>query len=124
MYQGKIKDIKENYTSPRGSGSRPYPPKGIDYRQNTTQNSKNFYCIFCESAGHSTGWCKIRKYNRAYKEGKCLKHNCCFSCLKTTDHKSDTCPYRRECGICRRFHHFNLHPRDDVIKYYQNKRKQ
>ena len=73
------------------------------------------------SGSHSTGWCKVQKYTKAYKEGKLLKHNCCFSCLKTTDHKADTCPYRKECGICKRFHHFNIHPREDVIRYYKNK---
>ena len=32
-------------------------------------------------------------------------------------------PYKRECVICKRFHHCNLHPRKYVIKYDQNKEK-
>ena len=124
MYQTKVKSTRVNYPNPRGSGTKPYTSKGDEQNYNSLPNSRNLYCIFCEMAGHSTGWCRNRKHTRAYKEGKCLKHNCCFSCLKTTDHKSDSCPNRRECGICRRFHHFNLHPREDVIKYYQNNKKQ
>ena len=121
MYQVKVKQQNDNFGNPRGNGNRsnfrnPNEQKSYGFRDN-----KNLYCIFCETSGHSSGWCKIKKYSKAYKEGKCLKNNSCFSCLKTTDHKSDSCPFRRECRICKRFHHFNLHPRDEVIKYYQNK---
>ena len=72
---------------------------------------------------HSSGWCKVREHSMKFNEQKCLKHNSCFSCLKTTDHKSESCPDRRECKICRKFHHFNLHPRLDIIKYYQEKKR-
>ena len=68
------------------------------------------------------GWCKVRKHSMKVKEQKCLKHNCCFSCLKTTDYKSDSCPDRRECRLCKKYHHFNLHPRLDIIKFYQEEK--
>ena len=126
MYQGKIKQKKPYSGAPRGNGAaeriKPYNPQFNWQKNNGMQANKNLYCVFCEISGsHSTGWCKVQKYTKAYKEVKLLKHNCCFCCLKTTDHKADTCPYRKECGICRRFHHFNIHSRDDVIKYYKNK---
>ena len=127
MYQGKFKDKKPLGGGPRGHGTggtiKPYNPEQNWQRNNGrhSNNNKTLYCVFCEIAGsHSTGWCKVQKYTKAYKEGKLLKHNCCFCCLKTTDHKADTCPYRKECGICKRFHHFNIHPREDVIKYYKH----
>ena len=125
MYQTKFREKKPN-GSPRGNTTiarnKPYNSQPNWQRNNGSQSNKPLYCVFCEVSGsHSTGWCKVQKYTKAYKEGKLLKHNCCFSCLKTTDHKADTCPYRKECGICRRFHHFNIHPREDVIKYYKNK---
>ena len=127
MYQGRIREKKFN-VAPRGNGTtgkKPYNPQSNWQNINGTQNNRTLYCVFCEISGsHSTGWCKVQKYTKAYKEGKLLKHNCCFCCLKTTDHKADTCPYRRECGICRRFHHFNIHPREDVIKYFKNKSQQ
>ncbi len=63
------------------------------------------------------------KYTKDFKEEKCKKHNACFSCLRTTEHKSDSCPNRRRCLICSRFHHFNLHTKDEINKYYDNKKK-
>ena len=125
MYQGRIKEKKFS-GNPRGSGpgatSKHYNPQPNWQRHNDASINKTLYCVFCEISGsHNTGWCKVQKYTKAYKEGKLLKHNCCFSCLKTTDHKADTCPYRKECGICKRFHHWNLHARSDVIKYYKTK---
>ena len=83
----------------------------------------NLYCIFCKQIdSHCFGWCKVRKHSMKVKEQKCLKHNCCFSCLKTTDYKSDSCPDRRECRLCKKYHHFNLHPRLDIIKFYQEEK--
>ena len=129
MYQGKFREKNPASSTPRGSnatsGMKPYNQQFGWQKNNGSQNNKTLYCVFCEIGGsHSTGWCKVQKYTKAYKEGKLLKHNCCFSCLRTTDHKADTCPYRKECGICRRFHHFNIHQREDIIKYYKSKGKQ
>ena len=124
MYQTNFKDAgKKSRDFKRPNGSNRYTDSnGSTYPYK--QVSNNLYCIFCEQKGsHSSGWCKVRKHSMKFKEQKCLKHNSCFSCLKTTDHKSESCPDRRECRICKQFHHFNLHPRLDIIKYYQEKKR-
>ena len=50
------------------------------------------YCIFCEQNTHNTTHCTIKKYTAQYKENKCKKHNACFMCFRTTEHKAQTCP--------------------------------
>ena len=124
MYQNNIKDAgRKNFN--RQNTNNGYAKSGGNNTYPYKQVNNNLYCIFCEQKGsHSSGWCKVRKHSMKFKEQKCLKHNSCFSCLKTTDHKSDSCPDRRECRLCKKFHHFNLHPRLDIIKFYQdNKRR-
>ena len=86
-------------------------------------NQNNAFCIFCEKMGHASGFCRVFKYSKVFKEEKCKKHNACFSCLKTTEHKADACPKRQKCLICARFHHFNLHTRQDIQAYYNKKKK-
>lgn len=99
--------------------------KRSDFKpRNINENSyryQNAFCIFCECNGHGIGFCCC-KYTKDFKEEKCKKHNACLSCLRTTEHKSDSCPNRRRCLICNRFHHFNLHTRDEIAKYYNNKK--
>ena len=97
MYQGKFREKNPASSTPRGSnatsGMKPYNQQFGWQKNNGSQNNKTLYCVFCEIGGsHITGWCKVQIYTKACKEGKLLKHNCCFSCLRTTDHKADTCP--------------------------------
>ena len=49
------------------------------------------YCIFCETNTHDTGFCKISKYTADYKTQQCQKHNACYMCFKTSEHKAKTC---------------------------------
>ena len=109
-------------TKPK-SWDKPKPYQNVSGTNVQKFNQNNAFCIFCEITGHSTGFCRVLKYSKEYKEEKCKKHNACYACLKTTEHKSDACPNRRKCLICARFHHFNLHPRQEIQAYY-NKKKQ
>ena len=101
--------------------SKPYQNSSNTNVKTTYQ--KDAFCHFCEKTGHSTGFCKVHKYSKEFKEEKCRKHNACYACLKTTEHKSDACPNRRKCLICGRFHHFNLHARQEIQEYYDKKKK-
>ena len=113
MYQTNFKE----------TGRKPNESNNYSRNRDSNYSNANFYCIFCEKKGsHSSGWCKVSKHSMKFKEQKCLKHNACFSCLRTTDHKSESCPYRQECRICKKFHHFNLHSRSDIISFYQKKK--
>jgi len=86
--------------------------------QNT---NKNRYCIFCEINGHSTAWCRSLKHTAKFKEEKVRKHNCCYMCLMPTQHRVDTCPFRKQCLICSKIHHFNNHPRQEINEYYKKR---
>ena len=115
----EIKATNKPWVKPKA-----YPNDSGTKVQRFNQNN-SWYCIFCEKiAGHSTGFCRVQKYSKQFKEEKCRKHNACYACLKTTEHKSDACPKRRKCLICSRFHHFNLHARDEIQKYYNKKKGQ
>ena len=81
------------------------------------------HCIFCESPSHDTGYCKVNSYTREFKEERCRKHHACYGCFKTTDHRIDTCPTRKQCQICAKYHHFNIHSRSDIKRYYEKKNK-
>ena len=95
------------YTTKMKAGRPPVKPGGNNafnknqnhfkpHNNNANANRyKNAFCIFCESNGHGTGFCGC-KYTKDFKEEKCKKHNACFSCLRTTEHKSDSCPQQKE----------------------------
>ena len=124
MFQMNIKNPTQKGTQ-HGKFKRPQN-KGEDkpgiYNPSTFQ--PKMYCIFCEQYGnHSSSWCKMKKYTRKFKESQCNKHKACFSCLRTTDHKADNCPRRRICRICNKYHHFNLHGRDEISNYFAKLRK-
>ena len=55
------------------------------------------YCIFCETNTHDTGFCKISKYTADFKSKQCQKHNACYMCFKTSEHKENTCPKIMKC---------------------------
>ena len=81
------------------------------------------YCIFCETNGHDTGFCKIAKYTADYKTQQCQKHNACYMCFKTSEHKANTCPKIIKCLLCPRMHHFNNHSRQEINEYYNKKKR-
>ena len=81
------------------------------------------YCIFCETNGHDTGFCKIAKYTADYKTQQCQKHNACYMCFKTSEHKANTCPKIMKCLLCPRMHHFNNHSRQEINEYYNKKKR-
>ena len=63
----------------------------------------------------------LSKHSAKVKEEKARKHNCCYMCLMPTQHRVDTCPYRKQCLICSKIHHFNNHPRQEINEYYKNR---
>ena len=81
------------------------------------------YCIFCETNTHDTGFCRIAKYTAEYKTQQCQKHNACYMCFKTGEHKANTCPRIMKCNLCSRMHHFNNHTRKEIDDYYKKKKK-
>ena len=101
--QGKFRN-QTNYT-PQGGPSTPR------------------YCIFCETNTHDTGFCRIAKYTAEYKTKQCQKHNACYMCFKTSEHKANTCPRIMKCKLCPRMHHFNNHTRKEIDDYYKKKKK-
>ena len=50
-----------------------------------------------------------------------MKHKACICCLRTKDQMASNCPKRRLCMVCKKYHHFNLHSRQDLNSFY-NKR--
>ena len=81
------------------------------------------YCIFCETNTHDTGFCKIAKYTADFKTQQCQKHNACYMCFKTSEHKASSCPKIMKCLLCPRMHHFNNHTRQEINDYYNKKKK-
>ena len=81
------------------------------------------YCIFCETNTHDTGFCRVSKYTAEYKTQQCQKHNACYMCFKTGEHKANTCPRIMKCRLCPRMHHFNNHTRKEIDEYYKKKKK-
>ena len=124
MFQMNIKDKSQkgtgynNFKRPQNKGE--FKPGA----NNPSTFQPKLYCIFCEQYGnHSSSWCKIRKYTSKFKESQAIKNKACLSCLRTTDHKSDNCPRRRLCRICNKYHHFNLHSRDEISNYFAKMRQ-
>ena len=110
-----------------GPKSKPfYKPNdnGNNFPQFANNGTPKRFCIFCEKYGdHDSGFCKVKSFSQKYKEDKCMKHKACLCCLKTTDHIASNCPKRRLCMVCKKYHHFNLHSRQDLNSFY-NKRTQ
>ena len=124
MFQMNIKDKSQkgtgynNFKRPQNKGE--FKPGS----NNPSTFQPKLYCIFCEQYGnHSSSWCKIRKHTSKFKESQAIKNKACLSCLRTTDHKSDNCPRRRLCRICNKYHHFNLHSRDEISNYFAKMRQ-
>ena len=80
------------------------------------------YCIFCETNTHSTGFCRIGRYTAKYKNDQCNKHNACYMCFQTTEHKASTCPKTMKCLLCTKMHHFNNHTRAEINEYYKKQK--
>ena len=103
-------------------GQNRYPGRETRYKQNRNTSFPKF-CIFCETNTHSTSFCALKKYTAQYKEDKCRKHNACYMCFRTTEHRAETCPKKLKCFLCPKTHHFNMHPREQILAYYaKNKR--
>ena len=125
-FEPKVK-IFLNKMKPTGSKSKPfYKPngEGSNSPQFASYGMQKRFCIFCEKYGdHDSGFCKVKSFSQKYKEDKCMKHKACLCCLRTTDHMASNCPKRRLCMVCKKYHHFNLHSRQDLNSFY-NKRNQ
>lgn len=77
---------------------------------------KNAYCVFDESFGHDSSFCKVRKHDYAYELAQAQKHKLCLLCLKTSDHTLDDCKANfKSCLICKEKHHIQLHEVKDQI---------
>jgi len=85
--------------------------------------STPIYCIICETNAHGTGFCKISKYTADYKTQQLQKHNACYICYKTSEHKANTCPKLMKCFLCPRMHHFNNHSREEINNYHIKKKQ-
>ena len=49
----------------------------------------------------------------------------CLVCLRVADHKKENCTNKiKECLICKKLHHVNLHKRDDVITAFKKLKEQ
>ena len=61
----------------------------IDDAQNTGRGelSTPRYCIFCETNTHDNGFSRIAKYTTDLITEQCKKHNACYMCFKTSEHK-------------------------------------
>merc|ERR1711989_306904 len=87
----------------KGNGSKGKPRNDYQRNRNVARSSGNGgpstprYCIFCETNTHDTGFCKIAKYTADYKSQQCQKHNACYMCFKTSEHKANTCPKIMKC---------------------------
>ena len=116
-----------NKMKPTGPKSKPfYKPngEGSNSPQFASYGMQKRFCIFCEKYGdHDSGFCKVKSFSQKYKEDKCMKHKACLCCLRTTDHMASNCPKRRLCMVCKKYHHINLHSRQDLNSFY-NKRNQ
>ena len=115
-----------NKMKPAG-GFKPKPfHKNNDGKHRFQQNNfpmQKIFCIFCEKYGdHDSGFCKVKSFDQKFKEEKCMKHKASLCCLRTTDHMANNCPKRRLCMVCKKYHRFNLHSRQDLNSFY-NKRK-
>ena len=97
--------------------------KGTSFRSPPISPCRKDSAFFCEKYGdHDSGFCKVKSFDQKFKEEKCMKHKACLCCLRTTDHLANNCPKRRLCMVCKKYHHFNLHSRQDLNSFY-NKRK-
>ena len=114
----KLKDglkINKNYKPYKrayqnNTSMNPYQGSSNLKNSNKLENAKysNSYCIFCEIPNHDSGFCRNKEHTYKFKQEKCRKHNACYCCLRTMEHKAENCPKRRKCLICENFHHFRL----------------
>ena len=114
------------------AGGRNFPQKGKEYDQNYTPNPSaggvsypkyTQFCIFCENNTHNTGYCKAGKHTANFKADQCKKHNACFMCFRTTEHKASTRPRQMKCLLCPKTHHFNNHTRSEINNYHSKNKK-
>ena len=105
----------QNKEKERGQKSTPNPQAG--------GVSPPRFCIFCETNTHSTGFCRIGKYTAKYKNDQCQKHNACYMCFQSSEHRAATCPKMMKCLLCTKTHHFNNHPRSEINEYYKKQKK-
>ena len=109
-FKGKIQgNIKRNYDKTNNT-----PPGATPAAR---------YCIFCETNTHDTTFCRIARFTADYKTQQCQKHNACYMCFKTSEHKASTCPKTIKCRLCPRLHHFNNHTRKEIDDYYKKRKK-
>ena len=124
-FKPKAKIFQNKMKPSDGSRNKPfYKQNGKDNKlpQSSNYSMQKRFCIFCEKYGdHDSGFCKVKTFNQKFKEDKCMKHKACLCCLRTTDHMANNCPKRRLCMVCKKYHHFNLHSRQDLNSFY-NKR--
>ena len=103
-------------------GQNKYPGAVTRFKQNKNTSFPKF-CIFCETNTHNTSFCAFKKYTAQYKEDKCRRHNACYMCFRTTENRAESCPKRLKCFLCPKAHHFNMHPREQILAYYANNKR-
>ena len=100
------------YVAQATGNNRNQGAKGNAGRKNKTNQAVKEKCFCCDQDDHIVQNCE-RFYLMKPGERRALAatKEICFLCLQT-GHRSNGCPRKeyRKCGICKKRHHFLLHP--------------
>ena len=111
----KVKAKNKSTENHASSSNAPPAEKG-------GSNPTNKYCIFCEMKGHFANWCKNKNHSHDFKISQVKKQTACLACLRTSGHRADKCPYKKECPICGKWHSLFLHTGEDIAHHFEKKR--